>query len=175
MIVFTYIVNDLLNNAEIISQYRGNALLQHAEEIPLDDTASSFFEDRAILTNYLKKGAAILMASLNAYAINLIDADGIEYEAYEWVNEVAADPPVEYSPEQIIIRLGMPDNWNTSLAYAMDEAIKDTLENYMLYRLGKAKGHNFESYLDDYKEGVSSIMMFANQRNTTTKRRYNLF
>lgn len=173
MIVFTYKVNDFLNNAQIISMYRANALVQHGPQIDLDDTEASY-EDQSILTNYLKKGAAIIAANMSGYAKALYDTDGITaLNALDFIAEdLTVDPIIE---AQIIFRINLPDSFNNTLILPCDEAIKDALENYMLYRLFKHKGHNFESFMDDYKSSVNNILTYINHRSTVTKRSMNLF
>lgn len=179
MIIFTYKVSDILNNAQIQSLYRANALLQHNEEIPLDDSAATY-EDQSILTNYLKKGCGVLSASMAGYGNALYDEDGITLlPALEFVSEVIADPDADPAvvgvDAQVIFRVNMPDTWNTNLALPMDEAIKDTLENYIIYRLFQIKGHNFESFFNDYTTGMSKIMEFLNMRERPIRRSYAMF
>lgn len=172
MIEFTYKINDFLNNAQIISMYRANAILQHSSPdvpIALEDTATTY-EDDAIITNYLKKGAAELAGSLSGYAQDLFDVDGITpKDAIEFTEDT------QDAEAQIIIRITLPITFNNSLLLPIDEAIKDALENYVLYRLYKAKGHNFESFLDDYSKSTGNILMYLNQRSKSTHRSYRMF
>ena len=175
MIVFTYKIADFLNNAQILSLYRGNALLQHAEEIPLDDSAITY-EDESILTNLLKKGVAIVGASMAGYGNALYDEDGITLlKAIEFITAVPAAPPVEAVEAQVIFRINMPDTFNHDLALPLDETIKDTLENYILYRSMDLKGHNYESYKENYTTGLSNIMAVLNQRERPIRRSYSMF
>lgn len=166
MIVFTYTIDELINNVQIISMYRANAILQHSSQdviIPLDDTAVTS-EDNAILLNYLKKGVSQIASVLSGYSTGLYDAEGILYLPLEYI---AADEEVV---PQVILRIAMPNTFNNTLAIPIDQAIQDALEAYMLYRLFKSKGHNYESYFDDYKLSISNILAYINHRLTTTTR-----
>lgn len=179
MIEFKYKEADILNNAQILSLYRANALLQHNEEIPLDDSAATY-EDDSMLINLLHKGAGVVGASLAGYGKALYDTDGITLlPAVEFVSQVVADPDsdpvIDAVDAQVIFRINMPDTFSNDLVLPIDQAIRDTLESYVLYRIMKLKGHNYESYYDDYVQGLSQIMAYVSQRTKPIRRSYTMF
>ncbi len=169
MLVFTYAFDDVLNNVQVKSLYRANYHVQNGPEINLDDTVTTTFEDKAILTNFLKKGAGLIAQAISGYAHAIYDVDGITpLQAIEFTPEIAADntetPPILYTGATVIFRVNMPPDFNNQSITSLDQNIMDYLENYVLYRLGKDKGHDFETYQDDYKTALSQILFLINQR-----------
>ena len=173
MIVFTYQIDEFLNNAQVISLYRANALLQHVPEIPLDDSVATTHEDEAILTNYLKLGSSLIASAMAGYTTDLLDTDLITpLEALKYITEdLTADPVVN---AQIIFRINVPTTFNNANITLIDHSIKDALENYVLYRLNKHKGHDWESFKEDYDTAMSQVLLYLNQRTKTVTRSFRM-
>ena len=163
MIVFTYKLADFLNNAQVISMYRATALVQGKGELHIDD-ASITFDDTAVLKSYLRLASSFIVSMMSGYAKDLYDTDGTTpLEAFE-TNET-----------DIIFRINDPVSFKQSNIPVIDESIKDSIINYLIFRINKNKGHNFESFEDDYNRANSSILLYLNQRSKPVARKYNLF
>ena len=169
MITFSYKISDLTNNAQILSLIRANSMLEKGSENTVDDFSISD-EDEALVKKYLKTGAALIAHVLSGYARNLLDTDGVtELEAFEF--DVTFDS-VEHS---FIFRVNMPETWPTSAMVLIDDAIKDGLENYVLYRISKHKMIEGETYYLSFDDAVKSIRSYISRRTTTVIRAKNLF
>lgn len=144
-------------------------MLEKGNESVVDDFSIND-EDEALVKKYLKTGAALVAHVLSGYARNLLDVDGeTELEAFEF--DVTYDE-VEHS---FVFRVNMPDTWPTSAMILIDEAIKDALENYVLYRLAKHKMIEGESYYTSYDDAVKMIRSHISKRTETITRSKNLF
>jgi hypothetical protein len=184
MITFTYEFSDILNNSQIIASYRSSANTQRDNKVLVDD-ADATFEDESILTKYLKAAAGKIAGVMSGYTTNLFDIDPltllpktdtdgnyIVLDALEFVAAVTAypdhEPPIVAVTPKIILRINVPANFRVQSVTTLDESIKDALENYILYRLNKHKGHDWESFFDDYNQAIGDVLMYLNQRSTVT-------
>jgi len=171
MIIFNYKISDFVNNAQILSLYRVNTLLDRGSENIVDDTAISD-EDESISQKYLKAGCAIIAQAISGYTKDLLQSDGsiilMEGEPFEF------DATYNTIQHSIVFRVNMPLNFNEAIIQSMDEAIKDALENYTIYRLAKIKGIDYMSYQEDWENSLGQIRTYINRRTTGTKRNYNL-
>ena len=169
MIVFNYKISDLINNAQILSLIRTNSMLDKGTESVVDDFSING-EDEALVKKYLKTGAALIANVLSGYARNLLDVDGVtELEAFEF--DITYDS-VEHS---FVFRVNMPVTWPASAMILTDDAIKDGLENYVLYRIAKHKMIEGESYYLSFDDAAKMIRSYISRRTSTVIRAKNLF
>jgi len=169
MIVFSYKISDFFTNAQVLSLIRTNSMLEKGNENTVDDFSIND-EDEALVKKYLKTGCALIANVLSGYARNLLDVDGVtELEAFEF--------DVTYSTVEgsFVFRVNMPDTWPTSGMILIDDAIKDALENYVLYRLAKHKMIEGESYYSSFDDSVKNIRSYLSRRTSTVTRSKNLF
>lgn len=171
MIIFNYKISDFINSTEILSVYRANSLVDQSNAPEPNDSAISK-DDEALIKKYLSIGASTIAQALSGYNKDLLDSLGntlvMVGEPYEF-NVV-----FEEVVGSIVYRINVPENFNLSVLEAFDNAIKDCLENYVLYRVCKNKAIEFKSYQEDYENALGQIRMYVNRRNGTIKRRYNL-
>lgn len=170
ILIFKYPLTEITGNAKILSQYRENSLLQKGNNVPLDDTALTE-EDVKILNKYLKTGCAEIANIVSGYSDNLVDEDENELLPFEFN---VADPDEEVNENVFIFRMAMPETFNKSVIQPMDEAIKDALENYLLYRTSKHKMNEVNSYNEDYESSLGLIRSYINRRTASTTRNHNL-
>lgn len=164
MIEFEYKISEVITNIEILSQYRSNSMVQKGNDVDLDDSSSTF-EDEKILTKYLKQGVSIVGGVLSGYSSGLLDTDNVtELKPFEFNTE----------DDQIIFRMNVPDTFQENVIDSIDEEIKDFLENYVLSRINIHRGNEFESYLSALDESKSKIRGYISRRTETVKRNYNL-
>lgn len=169
MITFSYKISDLFANAQVLSLIRTNLMLEKGNESSVDDFSIND-EDAALVKKYLKTGAALIANVLSGYARNLLDTDGVtELEAFEF------DVTYLEVPGSFVFRVNMPDTWPVSTTILIDEAIKDALENYILYRIAKQKLIEAETYFMSFEAAVSNIRSYVSRRTTTVTRSKNLF
>lgn len=171
MIIFNYKIEDFLNNAQVLSLYRSNSLLEKGSEHIVDDTAVSD-EDETLLKKYLKAGASFIAQVISGYTKDLINSAGdtvpMEGEPFKF------DVTYETVEHSIVFRLNMPETFNLSVLSTMDEAIKDTLENYVLWRVNEIKGTESASWKDSYETALGQVRNYINRRTQGTRRNYNL-
>ena len=163
MIVFTYKIADFLNNAQVISMYRAAALVQGKGELPIDD-ASITFDDTATLKSYLSLASSFIASMMSGYAKDLFDTDGI-----------TPLEPFETNETDIIFRINDPVTFKQSNTHVIYASIKDSIVSYLIFRINKNKGHNFESFEDDHNRANSNILLYLNQRSKPVARKYNLY
>lgn len=169
MIQFSYTIESIVNNAQILSLIRTNSMLEKGNENTVDDFSIND-EDKSLVKKYLKTGAALIAHVLSGYTKNLLDTDGVtELEAFEF--DVTYDS-VDHS---FVFRVNMPDTWPTSAMVLIDDAIKDGLENYVLYRIAKHKMIEGETYYLSFDDAVKMIRSYISRRTTTVVRAKNLF
>lgn len=163
---FNYKISDILGNAETFTLHRATSNLEKGNENTVDDIALSE-EDEPTLKKYLRIVASEVADIISGYTQELIDEDGVtELLPYEF--DVTYDS-VEHS---IVLRVNMPDTFNTAIIKPMDEAIIDAFENYVIYRVNKLKGIEFESYKQDYENSLGKIRAYINRRILGQKRNY---
>ena len=172
MIIYNYKIADILNNSQIISLYRSNSLLEKGSENTLDDTAVSD-EDESLLKKYLRTASALIADVMAGYNKDLINSAGdtVLFEGEPFEFDVTYDS-VEHS---IVFRSLMPETWPTTTLILIDDAIKDALENYVLYRVAKLKLIEGETYFSDWESALSQIKNYLTRRTEPIKRNYNLF
>ena len=163
MIIFTFPIADFLQDAQIISMYRATALVQGKGELPIDD-ASITYEDTATIKKYLGIGSSFIASMMSGYTNDLYDTD-----------RTTLLKAFETTDTNIIFRINVPETFNNANIPIVDESIKDYLINYVIYRINKNKGHNFESFDDDCNQAKSNILLALNQRTKTIKRKFNLY
>lgn len=166
MITFTYSISDFISNIQVLSLYRGNSSLDKGPESILDDTAISS-EDDALLKKYLKYGASLIAHTLSGYAKDLINSSG------ETV--LMEGEPFEVSSTQVIFRINMPETFQVNVINQIDEAIKDALENYVLYRVAKQKLIEGETYFNDWEQSRGQIRSYLVARTKPTRRTYRFY
>ncbi len=167
MIIFNYTINEILDQSKIISLYRANTSLNAGIENALEELGIHE-KDNDLLEKYLKTGCGLIADALSGYARNLLDEDGTtELEAFEF------DATYEDVTNSIVYRVNMPDAWPTSAMHLIDDAIKDSLENYVIYRINKQKGIDASSNFDDWETALGKIRSLLCRRTEPVLRRAN--
>ena len=170
MIIFSYKISDIIDNAQVLSLYRSNSMLEKGSENTLDDTAVSD-EDESLLKKYLKSGCSLIADILSGYTKDLINSDGNKVlmvgEPFEF------DVTHETVAHSFVFRVNMPETFSESVVQLIDDAIKDALENYVLYRVAKLKMIEAETYFSDWENSRSQIRGYINRRTKSTVRNYN--
>ena len=168
ILTMSYAISDILNNSKVFSVFRADVLhSQGKAENVVDDTVLSD-EDESICKKYLKIGATEVANVISGYAKNLLDTDGVtELEPFEF------DVTYNAIPNSIVFRANLPETFQTAILALMDESFKDALENYILYRVNKLKGIEFQSYQADYETALSNIRKYVHRRTQSTIRNYN--
>jgi len=161
MIILTYQITDIINNAQILSALRANAVLPGKEEI-LDAQLTN--DDEALMIKYLKQGSAEIIGKLSGYTDNLYDVD------------LTLKEPLEITVSTITIRLNADaiQSFRTTVVPSLDKSIEDALESYSIYRINEFKGHSFETFLNNYDKACSKMLSYINARTQPVTRRYNL-
>jgi hypothetical protein len=171
MIIFNYKISDFIDNAQVLSLYRVNTLLESKSENVVDDTAVSD-EDESLSSKYLKAACVQIAQIISGYTKDLLQPDGttilMEGSPFEF------DVTYETVEHSIVFRINMSLNFNKAIITAMDEAIKDALESFVLYRTARTKGIEFISYQEDWENSIGQVRNYINRRTTGTRRNYNL-
>ena len=169
MIIFNYQISDFINNVQILSQLRSNSRLAKGDENELDDTSITDDEE-ALVKKYLRAGCAEIADILSGYTNDLLDTDEVtELEAFEF------DVTYLTVENSIVFRVNMPTTFRTSAMKLIDEAIKDALENYLLYRVARHKTIEEKTYTEDCEKAKDQIRSYLTRRTGTIKRVYKLF
>lgn len=170
MIIFSDKISDIIGNAQVLSLYRSNSMLEKGSENVVDDSAISD-EDESLLKKYLKSGCSLIANALSGYTKDLINSDGdtvlMEGEPFEFDITYST---VEHS---FVFRVNMPETFRASVVDLIDDSIKDALENYVLYRVAKLKLIEGDTYFSDWESSLSQIRGYLNQRTKSTVRNYN--
>ena len=178
ILIFKQNIKEITDNVQVLSQYRGNSLQQKGNNVPLDDTPVTL-DDIKILKKYLKTGCMEINKVLSGYQSSIVNDEGTELLPFEFD---VADPDIEIphgetaNPDNnvIIFRCSMPETFNTAVITTMDEAIRDALENYLLYRTSKHKMNEMQSYQQDFDEAKGLLRTYVNARTKSTRRTYNI-
>lgn len=172
MIVYNYLIADILNNAQVLSLYRANSLLNQGNDSIVDDTAVGS-EDESLLKKYLKAGSALVANVLSGYTKDLLNSEGDTV----LMEGVPFEFDVTYSEvdHQIVFRINMPETWPADAMLLADEAIKDALENYILYRANKFKMIDYRTYQEDHETALGNLRTYIHRRTETITRSYKLF
>jgi len=169
LIVLNYPIADFIYNAQVLSMYRASGTLSSGGEAIVMDTILNT-SDEQILTRYLKAGAVIIADIMSGYTKNILDQDGVMLlDPYEFGGTLGL------LTNQLIYRLNMPDTVIDSAIDALDEAIRDGLENYIIYRTAKHRSIENQSYLQDWNECLDNIRKYLNRRSEGTHRNYNIY
>lgn len=165
MIVFNYTISEILNQSKIISLYRANTSLNGGVENALEEQGLHEKDD-PIIEKYLKTGCGLIADTLSGYARNLLDEDGVtELEAFEF------NVTYDNVANSIVYRVNMPTTWPESAMNLIDDAIKDSLENYVVYRINKQKGIDASSFFDDWEDARGRIRSLLSRRTEPVLRR----
>lgn len=171
MIIFSYKISDFVNNAQVLSMYKASSSFNFGKEESSDDTSLKA-EDVSFLTKYLKSGVMVLANIISGYTKDLtnskrevviMDGEPVEFDVV-YGNE----------PNSIVFRLNMPETFNEAILGPMDEAIKDALESYVLYRTAKLRAVEYLSYQEDYEQALGQVRNYINRRIKGVRRNYNL-
>lgn len=169
MIQFSYTIESIVNNAQILSLLRTNSMQEKGSETVVDDYAIND-EEEPLVKKYLKSGCSLIADTLSGYARDLLDEDGVTaLEAFEF------DTTVDAVEDSFVFRVNMPDLWPTSAMTLCDEAIKDASENYVLYRIAAHKMIESNSYFQLWEEARGQLRALLSRRTDTVKRNYNHF
>lgn len=160
MIVFTYQFSEIINNAQLLSSLRANAVIPGKEEI-LD--AQLTIDDEPLMKKFLKMGSAEIIGKLSGYTDNLYDVDG-----------VTLLEPIEFADTTITMRVNVPVTFRKTVVLSLDKAIEEALENYGVYRINEFKGHSFEIFQINYEKAISKILTYISARTQTITRSYKL-
>lgn len=170
LLVFNYPIADFITNAQVLSMYRANTTFDNGGEPLVTDTILSN-SDTQILTRYLKAGSVLVADVMSGYAHDIVDSQGV----ITALNPYQFDATLGELTHQLIYRLNMPDAFLTSATSGIDEAIRDGLENYLLFRTAKHRATEFQSYEMDWEKCLSNIRGYLNRRTESVRRDYNLF
>lgn len=166
MIIFNYHIHDLLNNAQLFSLYKSNALLNQGNDSVVDDTVISD-EDQSLSMCYLEEASTLVADCLSGYTEDLLDIDGETVpESYVFnttYNSIA---------DSIIFRVNMPTYFDEKVLKPLDYQIKSAMINFVLYRTAKLKGIEFQAYQSDYTENISKLLEYLQRRTKTVTRSY---
>lgn len=178
ILVFKQKIKEVTDNTQVLSQYRGNSVLQKGNDVQLDDTPLSL-DDIKILRKYLKTACAEINKVLSGYQSSIEDADGNALVPFEFDvadPDIVLDEGETADPDEniIIIRAGLPATFNTSVITHMDDAIRDALESYLLYRTSKHKMNETQSYYDDFTGAIGNLRTYINMRTASVRRNYNI-
>jgi hypothetical protein len=169
MIIFSYKISDFIANTQILSIYRASSAYNAGNEGVVYDTAISP-EDESFMTKYLKAGASLVSQVISGYTKDLINKEGdtvlMVGQPFEF------DVIYEMIEHSIVFRVNMPETFNQSVMPALDEAIKDALENYTLYRTAKLRAVEFASYQEDWETALGQVRTFIHRRTEGTRRSY---
>lgn len=169
LIVFNQNIPDFINNPQILSEYRTQTIFNNGG----DGTTDNFkleADDEAMIKKYMKAACAKIAVALSGYTKGIYDTDGVmEIPPYLF------DTTYLGVPNQILYRINMPDSFIVTNIAAMDEAMKDAIENYILYRTAKLRGTEFQSYQSDWENALNDLRGYLHHRYETTKRNMNLF
>ena len=169
MIIFNYTINEILDQSKIISLYRASTVLNEDNKEALSILGLSE-RDVDILKKHLKNGCVKIAHILSGYTKDLIDSNynsvPMEGDPFEF------DVTYDDIANSIVFRINMPESWPVSCTTLIDVAIKDALENYVVYRVNKDKGIDGSSYLDDYDMACRDIRSYLGRRDTMVKRSY---
>lgn len=168
ILTMSYAIADLINNSKVFSVFRADILQSQGKvENVVDDTVLSD-EDESICKKFLKVGASEIQNIISGYSKNLLDTDGVtELSPFEF------DVTFDTVPNSIVFRSNVPETFDTSVMIPMDESFKDAMENYILYRVNKIKGNEFESYKSDYEFALDNIRKYIHRRTKSVIRNYN--
>lgn len=169
MITFNYLINDFIDNAQLQSMYRAGTMYNSGQEgVLLDPSISA--EDDGLLKKYLKVGVTLIAQVISGYTKDLRNSKG---DILSMVGEpMEFDITYETVENSIVFRVNMPETFNLAVIKALDEAIKDTMENYILYRTGRSKGTEFESFQQDWETALGRVRAYINRRTETIRRSY---
>ena len=176
-LTFKYKIKDITGNMQILSHYRENSLLQKGNDVPLDDTASTM-ADQSLLKKYLKAGCAVIANVFSGYTPvydvdNETVLDPFEFDVADPEIELGEGETADPLENVFIFRASLPDTFNQSALIPMDEAIKDCLENYLLFRISKLMANENESFRQDYEDALSQVRGGIHRRTKGTTRNIN--
>ena len=168
MILYSYNLNDLLEKAQLKASHRAKTLLVKNPEL-VDEIAINEDEDAIILQDYYRQACSKIAGIMSGYARNLYDTDGVTLlDALTFV-PASVNPAVDAS---VVFRVNRPRTFRNDAAVLIDNNIEDAITCFMLYRIYKDKGHDFESFFDDYNQAISDLNMNLNSRTEIITRSY---
>jgi len=165
LIVFSYPIKDFVNDAQVLSLYRGKAIAVTGAQL-INSEFKLSDQDDSLIKKYLKSAAVKILDVVSGYTKGIQDYGTIPFEYDVTYNDIES---------QIVYRLLFPDNFVTTSVNQIDESIKDAIVNYILYRSAKLKATEFQSFEKDWEESLSQIRSYLQRRNTSTVRNMNLF
>ena len=169
LVVFNFPVSDFIGNAKVLSMYRAKTISKNGGDANTLDTVLDS-SDESFLKKYLKVGCSKIADVMSGYSKNILDQDGVMLlDPYEF------DSSLEGQSGQIIFRINVPDSFVDTSVDSIDEAIRDGLENYMMYRTAKLRAVEFQSYQMDWETSLNDIRGYLSRRSETTKRSMNMF
>ena len=176
--IFKQNMKEITDNAQVLSQYRANSMLQKGNDVPLDDTPLTL-DDVGVLRKYLKSGCREIQKVFSGYQVSIVDAEGNTLLPFEFD---VPDPDITIgegetaNPDNnvLLFRLSMPATFNSSVIGQMDDAIRDALESYLLYRTAKHKMNEIQSYQADFEDAKGMLRTYVNMRTQSVRRNYNI-
>lgn len=170
MIIFSYKISDFIGNAQVLSMYRASTAFNSGKDGIVDDTSLSG-EDESLLKKYLKTGASFVAQAFSGYNKDLINK---LRETVLMVGEpFEFDVTFETVENSIIFRVNMPETFNENGIPALDESIKDALENYMIFRTAKLRAIEYMSYQEDYESALGRVRTLIHRRTEGIRRSCN--
>ena len=184
MIIFSYTQKDIFKGAQLIASHKMKTLLAKAPEA-IDDIVIDATDDEEILIDYFKEGAGEIIGKMSGYTKNLYEIDPV---TLTYVLDPATGLPIlldaitfvpaSVSPvvdASVVFRLNTPTTFKETILVSLDQQIEKALKYFILYHYYKNKGHDFETFFDDYSQSISKILFYLCQRTATITRSYKMF
>lgn len=167
MITFHYEIEKLLDNIRVVSDYRSKTAIDQGEQniIPSvnvvdDPIAKKLLEDAA---------GEVAMVMSGHFGLMLDTDEETELENYEY------DVTYDGTANCIVFRLDLPDTFNERTIHALDRAVKNAMENYVLQRFLEMVNFDGRAFERMYQKEINKILLYLNVRTETIKRGYKLY
>jgi hypothetical protein len=169
LIIFNFNVSDFISNPQIIAAYRTQTIFNSGGD-PVTDNTKITSEDESVIRKYLKLACTKVADAFSGYTENITDTEGtMEIPAYEF------DVTYKEFDNQIVYRINMPDTFITGSIEGMDESIRDFLENYIIFRINKIRGVEYESYKYDSESAIGDLRCYLGRRTAPVCRDMRMF
>lgn len=169
LVVFNFNLEDFKNDVKILSAYRNQTTFNSGGD-EVTDNGKLTAEDEPLISKYLKEACNQIAHALSGYTRNIFDTDGVmQIPAYEF------DTTYDGLPNQVVFRINMPDTFIESNIDPMDGAIRDAIENFIIYRTAQLRGTEWQSYYQNWDNALNKVRSYLHLRYEPTKRRMNLF